>query len=176
MPCIRCGECARVCPATLLPQQLYWYASSKNFDKVQDYHLFDCIECGCCAYVCPSQIPLVQYYRFAKTEIWNLERERQKSDHARMRHDFRQARLEKEKQEREERLRKKKEMLAKKKQQEKTADQKDPKQEAIEAALARVKAKKEQAGIKPKNTENLTAEQKKLIEETDRRRNKSKAE
>ncbi|MCW8853128.1 MAG: electron transport complex subunit RsxC [Gammaproteobacteria bacterium] len=176
MPCIRCGECARVCPATLLPQQLYWYASSKNFDKVQDYHLFDCIECGCCAYVCPSQIPLVQYYRFAKTEIWNLERDRQKSDHARIRHDFRQTRLEKEKQEREERLRKKKEMLAKKKQENPETADKDPKQAAIEAALARVKEKKEQAGINPKNVENLTEAQQKLIEEADSRRQQSKVE
>ena len=176
MPCIRCGECARVCPAALLPQQLYWYASSKNFDKVQDYHLFDCIECGCCAYVCPSQIPLVQYYRYAKTEIWNLERDRQKSDHARIRHEFRQTRQEKEKQEREERLRKKKEMLAKKKQEDSGSTDKDPKKSAIEAALARVKEKKEQAGIKPKNIENLTEAQQKLIEETDSRRQKSKAE
>jgi len=176
MPCIRCGECARVCPAALLPQQLYWYASSKNFDKVQDYHLFDCIECGCCAYVCPSQIPLVQYYRYAKTEIWNLERDRQKSDHARIRHEFRQTRQEKEKQEREERLRKKKEMLAKKKLEDSGSIDKDPKKSAIEAALARVKEKKEQAGIKPKNIENLTEAQQKLIEETDSRRQKSKAE
>jgi electron transport complex protein RnfC len=143
MPCIRCGECVKVCPAGLLPQQLYWHASSKNFDLVQDYHLFDCIECGCCAYVCPSNIPLVQYYRFAKTEIWNQEREKQKSDHARIRHEFRQARLEQEKREREERLRKKKEMLEKKKQQDdenKTGE--DPKKAAIAAALERVKAKK----------------------------------
>ncbi len=147
MPCIRCGACATVCPAQLLPQQLYWHASSKNFDLVQDYHLFDCIECGCCAYVCPSQIPLVQYYRFAKTEIWNQERERIKSDHARVRHDFRQARLDREKQEREEKMRKKKEALEKKKQAEAKAAAEgettvDPKKAAIEAAMQRVQAKK----------------------------------
>ncbi len=147
MPCIRCGECSRVCPAQLLPQQLYWYASAKNFDLVQDYHLFDCIECGCCAHVCPSHIPLVQYYRFAKTEIWNIEREKNKSDHARIRHDFRQARLDREKREREERLRKKKEMLAKKKQKEAAQAAAgdtsiDPKKAAIEAAMQRVKNKK----------------------------------
>lgn len=148
MPCIRCGACATACPAQLLPQQLYWHASSKNFDLVQDYHLFDCIECGCCNYVCPSQIPLVQYYRFAKTEIWNQERDRIKSDHARTRHDFRQARLEQEKKEREEKLRKKKELLEKKKQAEaaaaKTGDdvEADPKKAAIEAAMKRVQEKK----------------------------------
>ncbi len=148
MPCIRCGACATACPAQLLPQQLYWHASSKNFDMVQDYHLFDCIECGCCSYVCPSQIPLVQYYRFAKTEIWNQEREKIKSDHARVRHDFRSERLEREKKEREEKLRKKKEMLEKKKQAEAKAAAEgdspdvDPKKAAIEAAMKRVQQKK----------------------------------
>ena len=149
MPCIRCGECATVCPAQLLPQQLYWHASSKNFDVVQDYHLFDCIECGCCNHVCPSQIPLVQYYRFAKTEIWNQERDRIKSDHARVRHDFRQERLDREKKERDEKLRKKKELLAKKKLAEAAAKENDtdaaeidPKKAAIEAAMKRVKDKK----------------------------------
>lgn len=175
MPCIRCGACTEVCPANLLPQQLYWHASSKNFDQVQDYHLFDCIECGCCAYVCPSHIPLVQYYRFAKTEIWNQERERQKSDHARIRHDFRQARLDREKQEREERLRKKKEMLAKKQQAESeaaktTETETDPKKAAIAAALERVKAKKEGSHIEPKNTTDLTPEQQKQIDDAEKRR------
>ncbi len=149
MPCIRCSACATVCPAQLLPQQLYWMASSKKFDLIQDYHLFDCIECGCCAQVCPSQIPLVQYYRFAKTEIWNQERDKIKSDHARVRHDFRQARLDKEKKERAEKLRKKKELLEKKKMAETAAKKEDteteidPKKSAIEAAMKRVQKKKE---------------------------------
>jgi len=148
MPCIRCGACATVCPAQLLPQQLFWMSSSKNFDMVQDYHLFDCIECGCCAQVCPSQIPLVQYYRFAKTEIWNQERDRIKSDHARVRHDFRQDRLDREKKERAEKLRKKKELLEKKKIAEAAAkkdgieSEVDPKKAAIEAAMKRVQDKK----------------------------------
>ncbi|MGB5541381.1 MAG: electron transport complex subunit RsxC, partial [Gammaproteobacteria bacterium] len=54
VPCIRCGRCTEVCPANLLPQELYWFARSGNHDAAQDYGLFDCIECGCCAYVCPS--------------------------------------------------------------------------------------------------------------------------
>ena len=94
MPCIRCGACAEVCPAGLLPQQLYWHARAREFDKTQRYNLFDCIECGCCAQVCPSHIPLVQHYRFAKTEIWAEEREKRKADAARDRHDFRNERLE----------------------------------------------------------------------------------
>jgi len=176
MPCIRCGECTRVCPANLLPQQLYWHASSRNFDQVQDYHLFDCIECGCCAHVCPSHIPLVQYYRFAKTEIWNQERDRKKSDHARVRHDFRQARLDREKRERDERLRKKKEMLEKKKQEESQAStaEIDPKKAAINAALERVKMKKASTTVTPKNTNNLTEEQQKKIDEVDKQRQASK--
>ncbi len=139
MPCIRCGACVDVCPANLLPQQLHWYAHARDFDKVQDYHLFDCIECGCCAQVCPSQIPLVQYYRFAKTEIWKQEREKARSDHARQRHDFRQERLERAAREKAERLAKKKAALKKPA---KSGNTDDPKKAAIQAALDRVKAKK----------------------------------
>ncbi|QIK37819.1 electron transport complex subunit RsxC [Caldichromatium japonicum] len=112
LPCIRCGRCAEVCPANLLPQQLYWYARAKDLDRVQDYHLFDCIECGCCAYVCPSHIPLVQYYRYAKTEIWAREKERRKAEQTRTRHLAKQARLERQARERQARLQQHKEALA----------------------------------------------------------------
>ena len=94
-PCIRCGLCAEACPASLLPQQLFWYSQSQDYEKAEAYNLADCIECGACAYVCPSNIPLVQYYRATKSEIRKLEAEKKKSDHARERFEFRQARLEK---------------------------------------------------------------------------------
>lgn len=129
MPCIRCGACVDACPADLLPQQLYWHARAKEFDKAQDYHLFSCIECGCCSFVCPSRIPLVQYYRYAKNEIWAQEKEKQKAELARQRHQARQERLEREKQEREAKLR------------QKTPPRAEPVAEkpSIEAAVARAK-------------------------------------
>lgn len=95
-PCIRCGHCAEVCPAGLLPQQLYWYAKADDQDKLTAHNLFDCIECGACSYVCPSTIPLVQYYRSAKGSIRKAQEEKQKSDRARERFEYRQQRLAKE--------------------------------------------------------------------------------
>lgn len=139
--CIRCGKCHTVCPAQLLPQQLYWFARAKELDKIQEYNLFDCIECGCCSHVCPSDIPLVQYYRYAKTEIWASEREKAKAEVARQRHDFRQARLARLEAERKAKLRKKKEALDKKPKAAATG-KKDPKKAAIEAAMKRVAEKK----------------------------------
>lgn len=125
-PCIRCGECAEVCPAYLFPQQLHWYIRARDFDAVGDYNLFDCIECGCCDYVCPSHIPLVDYFRYAKAEIWRRETEHRKAELARARYDARQLRLEQEQRDRGERLRRK---------------QATGKAE-IEAAIARAKAKR----------------------------------
>ncbi|MFO8153738.1 electron transport complex subunit RsxC [Thioalkalivibrio sp.] len=136
MPCIRCGECTRVCPANLLPQQMYWFAKSKDFDAIQDYGLFDCIECGCCAQVCPSNIPLVQYYRFAKQEIWGREKDRQKADLARERFEFRQQRQEREQREKAERLARKKAALGKK------DSEAGDKKAVIEDAIERARAKK----------------------------------
>ncbi|AZZ44463.1 electron transport complex subunit RsxC [Pseudomonadaceae bacterium SI-3] len=93
LPCIRCGECAEVCPASLLPQQLHFFALGQEHEQLKAYNLFDCIECGACAYVCPSSIPLVQYYRAAKGEIRELEQKQQKAEHSKQRFELRQERL-----------------------------------------------------------------------------------
>ncbi len=100
MPCIRCARCADACPVNLQPQELYWFAKADNFEKANDYKLFDCIECGACSYVCPSNIPLVQYYRYAKSEIIAVDKAKEAADLARERNDFRLARIEREKLER----------------------------------------------------------------------------
>ncbi len=165
MPCIRCGACADVCPVELLPQQLQWFARAKEFDRAQEYNLFDCIECGCCSYVCPSNIPLVHYYRYAKTEIWAQEREKEKADQARQRHEFRLSRIEREAAEKAARLAQKKAAMKKP-----TAGAQDAKQAAIQAAMARAKAKKQAQGSEPKNTDNLTEAQQQQVNKADEMR------
>lgn len=128
LPCIRCGECMDACPVNLLPQQLYWYSRSEEWDKAEQHHLFDCIECGCCSYVCPSNIPLVQYYRHAKSEI-KLEKEaKQFAEHAKKRYEERLARIEREKQAREARLKAKKEAVKKQAAEKEKLDKKKPQQ------------------------------------------------
>jgi electron transport complex protein RnfC len=176
LPCIRCTRCADVCPAELQPQDLFWFAKANNFGKAQDFHLFDCIECGACAYVCPSHIPLVQYYRYAKSEITAREQESQASELARERHEYRQFRIEREKLEKAEKLaQKEKAALAVKVAapvEPTNPDEEDASvQRRIEAALAR--AKEQAAANKPKNTEELTPQQKAEIAEIDARRAKA---
>ncbi|NVK20905.1 MAG: electron transport complex subunit RsxC [Kangiellaceae bacterium] len=141
LPCIRCGECMNACPAELLPQQLYWHSKADEFDKAEDYNLFDCIECGACAYVCPSNIPLVQYYRYAKSTIRNNRVEKIKADKARQRHEARLERIERVKREKAEKHQKAAEARRKAAQ---ATGQDDAKKAAVAAALARVQAKKAQ--------------------------------
>ena len=175
LPCIRCGRCADACPASLLPQQLYWYARAKDLDRVQDYNLFDCIECGCCAHVCPSHIPLVQYYRYAKTESWAREQDKKKAEHAKARHTAKLERQERQERERQAKLRTKKEAAKGKPapQGEATPSAEDPKKAAIEAARQRAAAKKAalaEQGLTPKNTEDLSPAQQRQIAGAEARR------
>ncbi|HKJ53058.1 MAG TPA: electron transport complex subunit RsxC [Gammaproteobacteria bacterium] len=137
--CIRCGKCTEVCPASLLPQQLYWHARARAYDRSRDFHLFDCIECGCCSAVCPSRIPLVQYYRAAKSEIRAAQKAQFKSDRARARFEFREKRLLLKKQQDEERKRLKREALQKKR---KLPTGEAAASDPVQAALARVKERK----------------------------------
>ena len=179
MPCIRCGTCAVSCPVGLLPQQMYWHARAKDFDKIQDYNLFDCIECGCCDYVCPSQIPLVHYFRYAKTEIWAAQREKALSDVARERHQFREERLEREKLEKQARHKAKRAALDAKKgvSKDSAADAaSNAKKAAIQAAMDRAQKKRDEAGVAPKNTQNLNTDQQKKIDEANARRAAARAE
>ncbi|GJM04016.1 MAG: hypothetical protein DHS20C09_00070 [marine bacterium B5-7] len=96
-PCIRCDECAPVCPVKLQPQQLHWHSKEFNPERLLDYHLFDCIECGCCSYVCPSHISLVDEYRQSKNRIWDNRRNQLQADQNKQRYLNKQKRTEQQK-------------------------------------------------------------------------------
>ncbi|MDM4207637.1 electron transport complex subunit RsxC [Klebsiella spallanzanii] len=151
--CIRCSACADACPADLLPQQLYWFSKGQQHDKATSHNLADCIECGACAWVCPSSIPLVQYFRQEKAEIYAIAQEEKRAAEAKVRFEARQARLERDKAAR----------LERHKQAAVQPAAKD--QDAINAALARVREKQRDAaqpiivlsGAKPDNSEAIAA-------------------
>lgn len=112
-PCIRCGECAQVCPAGLLPQQLHWHIRANKPERVLEHRLQACIECGCCDYVCPSHIPLTRNFRIAKDMLKAQAQARENAERARVRFEARQMRKERENREKTEQDRRKKELLAK---------------------------------------------------------------
>ena len=128
LACIRCGECAVVCPVQLLPQQLFWHTCADDEKKMRDFGLTDCIECGCCDLVCPSNIPLTADFRIAKGRIRELADEKARAERARRRFEARNQRLEKEQQGRDAEL----------------ARQKDSARSAGPAAIAEILKRKQQ--------------------------------
>ncbi|QFU74862.1 electron transport complex subunit RsxC [Halioglobus maricola] len=138
--CIRCGTCSEACPASLLPQQMFWFAQGQEFEKLEQHNLFDCIECGACSYVCPSHIPLVQYYRASKADILQQRKDAEKSEYSLKRFEARQERLAREEAEKEaKRAARKKAAEAKAKL---AAEQGATEEDPIQAAIERAKAKK----------------------------------
>ncbi|MCG9577772.1 electron transport complex subunit RsxC [Vibrio tubiashii] len=150
MACIRCGQCAEACPASLLPQQLVWHAKAEELDKCEELNIKDCIECGACAFVCPSEIPLVQYYRQAKAEIRTRKEEAEAAERAKIRFEEKKARLERDKAARENRFKK----AADDRRKEMKSSGGD---DAIAAAIARVKAQKAQPATEEKTVKPAVA-------------------
>ena len=196
MECIRCSACAEACPASLLPQQLQWHAKANELDKCEELNIKDCIECGACAFVCPSEIPLVQYYRQAKAEIKTRKDEAAAAERAKIRFEEKNARMERDKAERENRFKKaadnrRKDMktsggddaiaaaIARVKAQKAAADQ-APNEEpavkpAVAAAIAKAKAK-QAAALKENGAEPDNSEMSKLREERKRQARERKAQ
>lgn len=128
-PCIRCGECAEVCPIQLLPQQLYWFSCADDEAKLRQFGLIDCIECGCCDLVCPSHIALTADFRMAKARMRELADEKARAERARQRYETRNLRVLLEQEQRDEELAAQKKM----------AREVGP--EAIKAIVARARKK-----------------------------------
>jgi electron transport complex protein RnfC len=102
-PCIRCGDCATVCPAQLHPQRLLLQLRDGQLQAAERDGALDCIECGRCDMVCPSRIPLLQRYREAKLAIHDAAQRRQHAMTARERYRERQQRLGRDEEQRAER-------------------------------------------------------------------------
>ena len=111
LECIRCGDCVEVCPAQLLPQQLYWFAKNKNIAKCLDYNLMDCTSCRCCDEVCGSNIPLSKYFTFAKQQHLKDIADKELATKSSERFEFREYRLKRNKQERDEMMARKREEI-----------------------------------------------------------------
>lgn len=75
-PCIRCGECERVCPAGLAPFKIDFAALENDISLCDKLYATECISCGSCSYVCPAKRELAYRITEAKTEIYRLRRER----------------------------------------------------------------------------------------------------
>jgi len=140
MPCIRCGECARVCPAVLLPQTLHWQVTNEQWEEADDFGLKDCIECGCCDFVCPSQIPLLEWFRYGKGVLRSRAVEKVEADRARQRFEARESRLKQVKKDRHKRIAEKKRQLQ---------ESSEGKRKVAEAVERVKKARKDETGGQP---------------------------
>ncbi len=78
-PCVRCGNCRKICPAKLWPGNLYRIAhlDGKSFGLLDSRSIAEsavlCMECSLCNSVCPSRLPLQQTISLLKEKINDSE-------------------------------------------------------------------------------------------------------
>lgn len=58
--CIECRRCISVCPARLMPIDIYRKVKNNKADQDLDFYAAGCFECRACSHVCPSHIPLAE--------------------------------------------------------------------------------------------------------------------
>ncbi len=75
-PCIRCGGCASVCPAGLVPYQIEFALMEEDYDLCEKLFASECIACGCCSYICPAKRELTVRTRTARDIVKQKMRER----------------------------------------------------------------------------------------------------
>lgn len=75
-PCIRCGGCASVCPAGLVPFQIEIALFKEDYDLCEKLYASECIACGCCSYICPAKRNLARRTRQARDMVKQRMRER----------------------------------------------------------------------------------------------------
>jgi len=67
--CISCGECRKVCPVGLDPEEMYKMVKVLSLDLAPGVEPCDhpgfreCHGCGCCEIVCPSRLPIPEVIR-----------------------------------------------------------------------------------------------------------------
>jgi len=81
-PCVRCGDCATVCPVNLMPQLLLQTLKVSDYERLGQLGLPDCIDCGCCDFVCPSDIPLTRHFIDARQNLWEISFEKRRAEKA----------------------------------------------------------------------------------------------
>jgi Na+-translocating ferredoxin:NAD+ oxidoreductase subunit C len=131
-PCIRCGACEPACPEKLHPEQLHFLLNHQAIDQAVQSGLERCTLCKRCDAVCPSNIPLANQFAHALKQRQSEADDLNKTAQAKHRFEARTVRLQRIKQQRAE-------QHAQRAKQTTSAD-------AIAAALARAKARKENKG------------------------------
>lgn len=66
LPCLRCGRCTLVCPASLQPVEIKDAVEKKDIKRITALKADTCIECGSCSFICPSKIEVTDAIRKAK--------------------------------------------------------------------------------------------------------------
>ena len=64
--CIRCGRCAKICPAGLMPMLLLKAAEKGDLKEFSKLRGGECADCGACSWVCPSKRPLADRISYTR--------------------------------------------------------------------------------------------------------------